>query len=678
MQREDNPDYGLDWRVEIFDAEEEATALSFSAQLKGTDEPDVDRALGSVRFRRDTAEYYREQTQPVLIVRYHAPSERLFARWFHAYNPHIARRRLKADAKSVRFQLYPEDEVESDFAEWLEAGVRGFQKFRSPELRLPLRVAVTATEASPDVRRATFALRRVLDPVGDLVTVEVRDPAPDDPSITLEPRRVVVSLADVASVTLDRNAPGDEASDDYAADVTLALCVALTFVGQANLAAQVAAAVGPLSTVIADPEVAVTLAGAMFRSQRIREAIELADQLDGSEDDDLRMAGFVLLTVLLAKHDRLRPAERDAALAGAKRRLKRREEAGDDAGTAAEAYNLGKLHMNLRQPRPAAEQFRAAAHHDATYLDRGYYHADLGGVLFEEGDFGAAERHYARAVELGESGLVHALLADALLWSGRYAAARDRLDTYLSQDPGSDGAEWRLKARTLDLVIDTVGPDQARDLKGAERILDAWTFETDISNEDAQASCWSAIERDACFGTAWYRLGLLAFFASGVPRDGAPAGVAGAVLGGSEEAWQNAVIFTDPRDTATVFDLFYGGYRRHGSGFVDAVAGAIAEAEGLAEHRDDLTALLDEAILAVDRRREEADAVLRFKGEDGEMREISFGPEERSDLAEPAKPARVRWRPPSAEMPGTPRPRGARKKRPPKTHGKNKRRKRKK
>src|SRR5687768_10659876 len=86
VPRRTHPDYGLDYTVEIFDEDNRGTGLSFHAQLKSTDEPDLARALRSVRFRRDTADYYRAQKLPVLIVLYHAPTQQLFGRWFHAYN----------------------------------------------------------------------------------------------------------------------------------------------------------------------------------------------------------------------------------------------------------------------------------------------------------------------------------------------------------------------------------------------------------------------------------------------------------------------------------------------------------------------------------------------------------------------------------------------------------------
>lgn len=674
-----NPDYGLDCSVEIFDADEKATARSFSVQLKGTDEPDLSRALGSIRFSRETADYYRAQRLPVLIVRYHAPTGRLFARWFHAYNPHIARKGLKADAKSVRFQLYEQDEVGADFAERVEAGLEGFLKFRSPELPLPLRVAVTPTApgATPDAHRAAFSLRRVLGGESDVVTVEVRDPAPDDPSITLEPDRVVVSLADVASVTLDREGIGDEGADEYAADLTLGLTVALTYVGQANLAAQLAAAVGSSSTVIADPEVAFTIAGAMFRSQRIREAIQLADALDASANEDVRFSSFALLTVLLAaRKARLQPDERELALAAAERRLERREQRGDSDAVAAEAYSLGMLHKRLNEADAAIPRFRTAAENDETYLARDYYHADFAGVLFESGDYSAAAHHYERAIELGKDGIYYALHADALLFLGRYTEARDRLDQYLGETPGPEGAEWRLKAKTIRLLIETVGSEQARNPGAADRVLNAWNFEDgpDMSPEDAWVSCEEALVHDACSGEAWFRLGLLAIMRRGEPTDGGLYSVAGATLGRHlPGVWSNAALSTNPADPDTMSDIFYAAYRLNGNAFIDQITDAISGAEHLQEDRDRLVTLLDRAVVAVDSRQADEGFVIRMKGEDGEMRELLFGSDEQAELATPPQPTQARWQPPPMNVPGK---RKGERRRNRKTHGKNKKRKR--
>ena len=81
-------DYGLDYHVEVFE-DARATGDAFYAQLKGTDEELISSAL-KTRIKVQTADYWSRQALPVLVVRYHAPSGRLYTQWFHAFDPHLA------------------------------------------------------------------------------------------------------------------------------------------------------------------------------------------------------------------------------------------------------------------------------------------------------------------------------------------------------------------------------------------------------------------------------------------------------------------------------------------------------------------------------------------------------------------------------------------------------------
>jgi hypothetical protein len=135
------PDYGLDLTVEVFDDAGHSTPYSFHVQLKATDEEDVRRALRPIRFRRELAEYYWSLPIPVLVVRYHAPTGQLYARWFHAYNPLVA---AHPDAepgaeppKTVGFVFTEQDRWAARTPAELVHGVESFRRFRSPDLPLP-------------------------------------------------------------------------------------------------------------------------------------------------------------------------------------------------------------------------------------------------------------------------------------------------------------------------------------------------------------------------------------------------------------------------------------------------------------------------------------------------------------------------------------------------------------
>jgi tetratricopeptide (TPR) repeat protein len=424
VSREVKPDYGIDYTVEIFTASGERTARSFHVQLKATDEANLQRALRDrVRFDRKLVEYYRALAIPLLVVMYHGPTARLFARWFHAYDPHVKARSTSPVPESMAFR-FSESDAWSDAAEAeLDAAVRGFLAFRGPALALPIPLAVYGSDGAADtVMHVTFALRAALDPVADLVRVEQRSPTADEASVRLSGTRTRVSLAGVTSVTLDHDdAPADLAQ--LARDVAVAIAVALAKVGQANLAAQIGLVTAARSRIITDFEVSFSLAAAMYEARRLREAIQLADELDASDDADVQVAATAFEMALLGAR-RLTAVDRALALEAAERRIDRRLERGEPVYAAAAAYTLAMQHKRAAAPEQAIAAFERAGELDPRYQERAYYHRDLGGVLFGSGKFGAAATHYRRALDLGDTGMVEALYADALLFAGRYARGR--------------------------------------------------------------------------------------------------------------------------------------------------------------------------------------------------------------------------------------------------------------
>jgi hypothetical protein len=76
--REISPDYGIDALVEIFSATGQATGKLFLVQLKATDGRSDEL---SVRLPVKTVAYYQTLLVPVLVVLFHAPSGRMYARW---------------------------------------------------------------------------------------------------------------------------------------------------------------------------------------------------------------------------------------------------------------------------------------------------------------------------------------------------------------------------------------------------------------------------------------------------------------------------------------------------------------------------------------------------------------------------------------------------------------------
>ena len=108
---------------------------------------------------------------------------------------------------------------------------------------------------------------------------------------------------------------------------------------------------------------------------------------------------------------------------------------------AGDAYNLGQALRRARDRQEAIAAYRKAAELDPSYEDRAYFNSELAGILFESEDFEVAAARYARALELGADPFAEALLADALLWSGRYGDAEAALSLDISGTSTEGGTQ---------------------------------------------------------------------------------------------------------------------------------------------------------------------------------------------------------------------------------------------
>jgi tetratricopeptide (TPR) repeat protein len=623
------PDYGLDYTVEVFDEARHATPYSFHAQLKATDEPDLTKALNSVRFEREWAEHYWSLPLPVLIVRFHTPSEQLFARWFHAYNPHVAlRQERETPTKTIGFRFTGADaRTEATSAE-LEAAVKAFMHFRSPEIELPLRFRASS-EQGVDVLPNVFALRAALAPVSEIALVETGPAGPDRPHITVGELSSTVALADVASVTLDYAEDVSRDATTDAANIATAIALVLTRVGQSNLAAQIAAACASASTTILNYDVAFSLAQAFYRARRTMEALKLADAINARDDPDARFSAFLLQTAVLARGSRLTSDETQLAIEVSRESLGRSEARGDLGAAAGDAYNLGQALRRARDGADAIAAYRKAAELDPSYEDRAYFNSELAGILFESGHFEESAERYGRALERGADPFIEALLADALLWSGHYDDAGDSLTRYLRNKERARDAEWRLKRRALVIIRETAGGWQDRQPDRASALIEPFDFESgeDWNPEEGLEAFVEALRVDACCAEAWFRLGLLTLALSDPPDVQAAFEntlVSAVLHRQSPGAWNNAIRLLRagdlPDDVAR--DCLHMAYRFCGPSIADKLQES--EDESDAPPDPQLFPMLNEVMQEVDDEERPQSFTLRIPDPGGGMTEVSF------------------------------------------------------
>jgi len=284
------------------------------------------------------------------------------------------------------------------------------------------------------------------------------------------------------------------------------------------------------------------------------------------------------------------------------------------------------LHKDGSEGEAAITAFGRALELEPRYANRAYFHSDLAGPLFETRQFDDSALHYARAIALGDTGLVEALLADALLFAGRYADAEAQFDRYLEDHHGSEDAEWRLKRSIIPLLRRFGGDVQSRDAGRADALAASVDFyDSTLTIEHALATTLEALTADACCGEAWFRYMFVEPASRGaVEPPPEPALAAAVLLRYATGAWVNAALAADIAGAETLPDIFQTAYRFEQDEFVRALVES-ANAEPDLTVRTRRFSLLEEAIA----RQEELDRrpgfTMRFNNDEGGVDELVFG-----------------------------------------------------
>lgn len=533
--RDSVPDYGIDGSVEVFDEGGKSTGRSFLAQLKATDEPNLDLAL-AVSFRQETWDYYRSLDLPVLVVRYHAPSRKLYARWFHTFDPYYARK----GRKSFTFRLLPEDEWQERTPKRLIADLETLRQIRSPQLLLPLSLQLVLRE--PELHgipsgKIALAIRQLVERLAGVLRI-ADSPEGAIGSIELSNEKVVVTLGGKSSFTLHtaKGYPREKASEQFQYDVLVSIGLAVDHSGHSEVGARLIAEYAANSLVISQPEAAVRMIGCMARAHRVTEALELSERM--LRDERAMLAAEMLVVVPLLLGESLSATELEHFRRFLERRIHVAGESGDRLKAAAAHYTLAN-HLRTSSNRLAVHHYKKALEYDPGYAGRPHFCQELAGVLFEGGRYRLSGRWYARAMELGERQAILPLYADALMFCGRYWEAREAFEEYLAS-AGNPDPEWRLKSWLLGIIRDLLGLNEQT--RGQHEAMRLAKVEEGRPLEEVRARLEESLHHDALCAVAWFNLGvthskigdqaaaLVSFLAAALIRKG------------DVEAWGNAIL----------------------------------------------------------------------------------------------------------------------------------------
>lgn len=503
MYRREDPDYTIDGVVEEIGEDDNLTGLRFYVQLKATDEEDLKKAL-ALSLKLETRDYYRSLSLPVLMVLFHAPSETFYTRWINEDDPYHG----GGGAKTFTFRWTATHAWDAARPVQLIADAKVFAELRSPNPPLPRPIHVVSDGAfGLSNIELLYAFQETAERCRDVI--EVRSGAPSDGAAWIEvsDREVAVNLAKVNGAVLhlpDDYDPG-QLGEKLAIDGLLMMGPALANVEQFEIASRVIVALAPQSQLLSDSGMAAALQGIMAAARRVRESLELAEELDCSNADPICEASIFFTLPALQHQESLSKAERDLHKKTLRRRIIRRRRAGDAQATARELVNLANLHRGRGEGRRAVRLYREAAEADVEYEGRAHYWREFGGVLWMDRQYERAADAYRRAIELGTDPLAEALYADCLMFAGRYAEARDLFGRFNASHPEL-AAEYRLKKVALDVIVDAMDIKiQSRDIDGAVK---ASPRVEDTTPEAVIKGSLEQLRHDALWPSAWFNIGV--------------------------------------------------------------------------------------------------------------------------------------------------------------------------
>ncbi len=498
-----NNEYGIDDQVELFEGGL-ATGRTFLAQNKGTDEPDLAKAL-AVRLNLTTVSYAAEQDVPVLLVRYHTPTRTLYAKWFHAFDILLKR----PDQKTVTYRLSDADKWTGETPERLAAEVERWRRLRLGDFSLPVTLCLEITSSVgriPPVE-AELAIKGEAARVSELLAIRSGAASADEIPIAIDEE--VIHINRRGSRTLSVHHPNlDYDRTDtqrFVTDFFSAVGCWLGQVGEVAAAATLLTAYAANSSLIHDPELALRAASFFVRARNFDGLIGLIETLENRElPGDRPIAD--LLEMALASSPSMTPVEVERI----ERFFVARAEAGTAAGDIRRArvayYNAGSLLRAQGLFRDAFAHYWTAVECDPSYYpSRRYFLEELGGILFQLGSFDHASDLYQRAIAMEFDPNLSALLGDALMFAGRYADARDAFERYLEGVTGEVDPEFALKWALLPRLSEIAGSTQDRRRPEAESLL---ADIADVDEEKVPALLVEAISLDALSPNALYNSGI--------------------------------------------------------------------------------------------------------------------------------------------------------------------------
>lgn len=372
------------------------------------------------------------------------------------------------------------------------------------------------------------------------------------------------------------------------------------------------------SRFIQKPDVLASLLPYILRTTYFGAAIDAVGDVIASERDDNVLEFITLSTAIFEANpdDEKRSAKIEVFL---KKCLEKYLDLGLDPLIGASYYNLGNHYRSRGLFQKSIIHYLKARRYHKKYLNQDYYYREIAGALFGYEKYHFSAMIYKIALDKGASESVKPLLADALMFSGKYQQALDIFSEYLNSKK-VEYDEWHLKRLCLDEMIKRTGiKEQTRHKEEALAAIDI----TKAGEDGFVKSLESAVEMDMLCGLAWFNLGV-AHIKAGNQKDAAVSFTACALVQNFDiEAWVIAALSSlNEQDSFLSFLILRTGYFFHGDLFLSKLyekMNNVCDSEILAKYSNIIEQVLPNIQSGKVR------PVIRLMGKDGIFKDIFEG-----------------------------------------------------
>jgi tetratricopeptide (TPR) repeat protein len=236
-------------------------------------------------------------------------------------------------------------------------------------------------------------------------------------------------------------------------------------------------------------------------------------------------------------------------------------------------YNLAKLST---KPREQLRFLARAIRESGFYVDRSYFWAELGALLFSEKRYLAALCAYRHAYIKLKHGEHKTYYADALMHTGRYEEALKAVRKIVREHPESvaltpDVADALIKERALASIVENLGiTKQKRQRRLA--ITAVGQHEGGVTDGQMLARTLAAIQEDAMYSVAWLNRAVAQAKLGKEPDALLSYVTAGAVRNVDDPSWLKAMFLAARHDQTLLAALLVYVAATRGENFVSFMA----------------------------------------------------------------------------------------------------------